>query len=125
MLHRPVGDRRAVGVAVGTGRVRRARERAEERTEAKCDPVRGQDDFRVVLAVRPREVVDALERCLPAEGAVSAGVIVGLECWGEGERSLAVVRVGAGVGPGLEQSTDEAFDLAVGPGPVRGGCAWL
>jgi hypothetical protein len=35
------------------------------------------------LAVRPREVVDALERCLPAEGAVWPEVIVGVERRGE------------------------------------------
>ena len=33
------------------------------------------------LGVRPREVVDALERCEPAECAVSAEAIVGVEGW--------------------------------------------
>ena len=46
MLHRPVGDRRPVGVAVGVGGVRRARERAEKRAEAECDPVVVQDGAR-------------------------------------------------------------------------------
>src|SRR6266571_5552459 len=85
-------------------------------------PVHGASGGRA-LGVRPREVVDALERGEPIKGAVSAEAIVGVEGGGQSGETVAFVFVRVGVGPDLEQGADEAFDLAVGLRPVGAGLA--
>jgi hypothetical protein len=58
---------------------------------------------------------------LALERGVVAVVIVGVEPGGEGLASFLLGAVGAGVGPFFQQGAVEAFDLAVGLGPVRPG----
>jgi hypothetical protein len=68
-----------------------------------------------------REVGDAAGGWFACERGVSAVVIVGVSHFGECFASFGLGPVGVGVGPLVEQGAVEAFDFAVGLGPVGAG----
>ena len=76
------------------------------------------------LGVGPSQVVqlvEASDRCLVAEGAVWAAMVVGPEPAVKGGGAFAAGAVDRAVGPAGEQGADEAFGLAVGARPVGAG----
>jgi hypothetical protein len=73
------------------------------------------------LGVLPCEVGGAAGGWLALQCGVSVVVIVGVQPCGEGVVSFLLGVVGAGVGPFVEQGAVEAFDFAVGLGPVGPG----
>src|SRR5215204_5743393 len=70
------------------------------------------------LGVGPKEVVEAGDGWA-ADGGVVAVMVVGVEPVVEGGGAGRVVGPGRHVGPFVGQAAVEAFNLAVGLGPIR------
>ena len=77
------------------------------------------------LVVLPGEVVSVAGGGLAAWGGVGSVVVVVVEPGLVGGLVLGLAGVGVGVGPLAGRSAVEAFDLAVGLGPVGAGVAVL